>query len=62
MDFFRNDGHSGLYRLYYPLCVSRIIAMGKLSAKYQFCAIHRADNTDGKVTIDHRLTVDVHRF
>ena len=25
--------------------------MGKLSAKYQFCAIHTADNTDGKVTI-----------
>ena len=24
--------------------------MGKLSAKYQFCAIHTADNTDGKVT------------
>ena len=22
----------------------------KLSAKYQFCAIHTADNTDGKVT------------
>ena len=28
--------------------------MGKLSAKYQFCAIHTADNTDGKVTIDRR--------
>ena len=32
--------------------------MGKLSAKYQFCAIHTADNTDGKVTIDRRLTID----
>ena len=28
-----------------------IRSMGKLSAKYQFCAIHTADNTDGKVTI-----------
>ena len=36
--------------------------MGKLSAKYQFCAIHTADNTDGKVTIDRQLTADVHRF
>ena len=24
MDFLRNGGHSGLYRLYYPLCVSEI--------------------------------------
>ena len=24
--------------------------ISKLSAKYQFCAIHTADNTDGKVT------------
>ena len=24
--------------------------VSKLSAKYQFCAIHTADNTDGKVT------------
>ena len=24
--------------------------LGKLSAKYQFCTIHTADNTDGKVT------------
>ena len=24
--------------------------MSTLSAKYQFCAIHAADNTDGKVT------------
>ena len=26
--------------------------MSKLSAKYQFCAIHTADTTDGKV---HRI-------
>ena len=25
-------------------------SISKLSAKYQFCAIHTADNTDGKVT------------
>ena len=25
-------------------------SIGKLSAKYQFCAIQTADNTDGKVT------------
>ena len=24
--------------------------ISKLSAKYQFCAIHTTDNTDGKVT------------
>ena len=25
-------------------------SISKLSAKFQFCAIHTADNTDGKVT------------
>ena len=25
-------------------------SISKLSAKYQFCAIHTADNTDGEVT------------
>ena len=37
----------------------------KLSAKYQFCAIHTADNTDGKVTIVCRLSTvseKVHRL
>ena len=39
-----------------------LYTMGKLSANNQFCAIHTADNTDGKVTIDRRLSADVHRF
>ena len=26
-------------------------SIGKLCAKYQLCAIHTADNTDGKVTM-----------
>ena len=43
-------------------CRTDPYTMGKLSAKYQFCEIHTADNTDGKVTIDRRLSADVHRF
>ena len=37
-----------------PMCIYRDPnTKGKLSAKYQFCAIHTADNiiTDGKVTV-----------
>ena len=30
-------------------------SIGKLCAKYQFCVIHTADNTDGKVTNVHRF-------
>ena len=39
--------------------------ISKLSAKYQFCVIHTADNTDGKVTIVRRLSTvsdKVHRL
>ena len=39
--------------------------ISKLSAKYQFSAIHTADNTDGKVTIVRRLSAvseKVHRL
>ena len=35
--------------------------ISKLSAKYQFCAIHTAHNTDGKVTIVRRFE-KVHRL
>ena len=39
--------------------------ISKLSAKYQFFAIHTADNTDRKVTSVHRLSAvyeKVHRL
>ena len=39
--------------------------ISKLSAKYQLCAIHTADNTDGKLTSVRRLSAvseKVHRL
>ena len=39
--------------------------ISQLSAKYQFCAIHTADTTDGKVTTRVLLSIEsekVHRL
>ena len=36
--------------LYFRTGILIVYDISKLSAKYQFCTIHTADNTDGKVT------------
>ena len=36
-----------------------IHSIGKLCAKYQFCTIHTADNTDGKVTKSELTEVEI---
>ena len=49
-----------------PSLADKVLStISKLSAKYQLCAIHTADNTDGKLTSVRRLSAvseKVHRL